>query len=790
MATVISPIAKESETRVDGRVKLCFAVLSCLGGMTLAGDPDSLTFALIAVFFSIFGYVFVDLLAFFSLPSLIAYLAMVAAAIYCVADFVVYDPNTRTRFAFDLYQGGDRHLLAVSELLVLVQSILMLQVKTRRVCEQLCVFCLLELIVAAVFNNAISFGLLLVPIGFVAAYGLALLSGVSANDTGQLLRDPRVLLTPNREGGDSDGAAPSSVPGMSRTILGVVVPAVLLIGATFFYAIPRTTESANMGHRGNALVGFSDTVHLKQFGQMLKSNDIALRVWMTDRSSGKPYRTIGGLYLRGRTLEKYHVQRKNGEMIADWSSIPGGVISNSQLLPNEYFPPRNSDRNFYDSVNVQIDCKSMSSASLFAIAPYYRIDRQKEVVHQVERWTLRRREATSSRHPPIRYSFGTNSIRDGVQSELIARFAPGEIAYASRVAVKNNNGIGVRASEKRVNPERDFRQRYRDELLQFNESRMPTIKLMADAIASSMPEENRGPMALARVYEEFLHTRGGFQYTLNLDASTSSSVDPIEKFVATDRRGHCQYFASALAMMLRSQGIPARLVVGYHTGDINELGHYYVARQSHAHAWVEALIDVKDLDHVVYGQPKANQYWMRLDPTPGGTNSQGDTQGVNSVIDLAETLWKGYVVDVNPSASAATGNGQSTMTPIAQSRYMLTTWLKNIMDQVQAGKLGGGALSAHRDFSWIAALFGVIVTLGLRYPSRQRTDACRIRRVCRCRVEPRPSPARVDIDFDSTFAPSCLDGCVLSTTFRAKQGKAIGRRGFGSRNDPASVTRA
>ncbi|EMI19465.1 transglutaminase domain protein [Rhodopirellula maiorica SM1] len=708
MASVISAITKDSETEVDGRVKLCFAILSCLGGMTLAGDPDSQSFALIAMFFAIFGYVFVDWLAFFSLPSLVAYLAMVAAAIYCVADFVVYDPTARTRFAVDLYQAGDRHLVAVSQLLVLVQAILMLQVKTHRVCEQLCVFCLLELIVAAVFNNAITFGLLLVPIGFVAAYGLALLSGVST----KAARDAEANFEDLHQSELDDGVS-SKGKSMYRTILLLVVPAVLIVGATFFYAIPRTTESAKMGHNGRTLVGFSETVRLQQFGQMLQSNEIALRVWMTERATGKPYRAIGGLYLRGRTLERYHTHDSDGEIIADWSALPGGVISNSQLLPMEFFPKRSSDRNFYDAVDVQVDCKSMYSESLFAIAPYFRTDTKKEVLHQTERWTLRRRAASEWNRPPVQYSFGTHALRDGVQSELIARFAPGEVAWASKIAVIRNNGPVMRPGSKKNNPERDFRREYEKELLRFSEQRMPTIKLMADALASSIPEEERRPMVLARLYEEFLHTRGGFEYTLNLNATKSRRDDPIEKFVAKDRRGHCQYFASALAMMLRSQGIPARLVVGYRTGDLNELGHYYVARQSHAHAWVEALIDAEDLDTVVYGQPKANQYWMRLDPTPGGTNSEGNTQGVHSVIDLAETLWKGYVVDVNSSDNTNSSGGGSAIRPIAQSRTLLATWLRNIIDQVQAGQLGGGALSVHRDFSWIAAVLGVMVTLGV-----------------------------------------------------------------------------
>jgi transglutaminase-like putative cysteine protease/uncharacterized membrane protein len=80
-------------------------------------------------------------------------------------------------------------------------------------------------------------------------------------------------------------------------------------------------------------------------------------------------------------------------------------------------------------------------------------------------------------------------------------------------------------------------------------------------------------------------------------------VDPIEHFVSTSRQGHCELFASAMALMLRSRGVPARVVVGFAGGETSLFGGEIVYRQRHAHAWVEAW--------------DANtRIWLVFDPTP------------------------------------------------------------------------------------------------------------------------------------------------------------------------------
>jgi len=76
---------------------------------------------------------------------------------------------------------------------------------------------------------------------------------------------------------------------------------------------------------------------------------------------------------------------------------------------------------------------------------------------------------------------------------------------------------------------------------------------------------------------------------------------PTDDFLFNTREGFCEYFASAFALMVRSAGIPARVVTGYQGGEINRLGQYLIVRQSSAHAWVEVWLE--------------DTGWTRVDPT-------------------------------------------------------------------------------------------------------------------------------------------------------------------------------
>lgn len=128
---------------------------------------------------------------------------------------------------------------------------------------------------------------------------------------------------------------------------------------------------------------------------------------------------------------------------------------------------------------------------------------------------------------------------------------------------------------------------------------------------------------LARALRAHLATDPAFRYTLELTRERDK-IDPIEDFLWHSKSGHCQRFATALVLMLRSQGIPAVYVRGFkgceHLGE----GRYAV-KQEQAHAWAEALVSVPIPEGERRpGGPTHRYHWLSLDPTPdGGTEDAG-----------------------------------------------------------------------------------------------------------------------------------------------------------------------
>jgi hypothetical protein len=163
-------------------------------------------------------------------------------------------------------------------------------------------------------------------------------------------------------------------------------------------------------------------------------------------------------------------------------------------------------------------------------------------------------------------------------------------------------------------------------------------------------------MGRATLLEQYLRDSGEFVYSLR-GVERDSGVDPVEDFVLTHKQGHCEYFASALALMLRSQGIPSRIVVGFKGGDFNSYDNVYSVRQLHAHTWVEAYLEPEQLPLWPPGHPDSGYTgggWLRLDPTPGVDESGAPRlgrswfAGTRELAEYLQRLWANYVVGLTP----------------------------------------------------------------------------------------------------------------------------------------------
>jgi hypothetical protein len=138
-----------------------------------------------------------------------------------------------------------------------------------------------------------------------------------------------------------------------------------------------------------------------------------------------------------------------------------------------------------------------------------------------------------------------------------------------------------------------------------------------DVLPPLKPGVNAQPLVpmrwepVARGLTDYLAHSGEYTYTLELRRQ-DETLDPALDFLKNVRQGHCDRYASALALMLRSMGIPARVVKGFR-GVENAGDGTYVVRQSHAHSWVEALVPAAPPPD---GEERpVAYYWLTLDPT-------------------------------------------------------------------------------------------------------------------------------------------------------------------------------
>lgn len=706
--------------KIYERLKLCFALLTGLGGLVLVLSTENHTTPIIAIFFAMFGYIFVDWLRLFSLPPIIAYAAMAVTAVYCTADILLPLKSTESGVA----ANTDTTLAAVAELLVFVQAILMLQKKNRRIFEQLGVFCLLDLIVAAVFGNTIGFGILMIPLCVIAAFALSLLAVVSASEGLSSLEGSSGLEGSSATGSRSQSSparvteksitvtshdAAQSLAGAAGRLPAVALlsvgPSVILLAAVFFYFLPRTTNASRDSSRGNALVGFNDQVNLKQIGKMQQNPAIALRTKITDARTGRPYKIVGDVYFRGRVLERYDVLPiRRGVNSAYWKAVPMGRLASGQPLPSEWTPTRTYETNFYDVTDFDVTCSDMRSPSLFAPAPYHRLGFNPKAAHLPDRWTLvRKSKAVLKQYPRIHYKFASHAFKEGLQSDLLARFATGDSALQPKQISRTSDESALTESQI---------EDYESILLDYDIDAIPSAALLSKPFSNKANDPNLTDYSIAKSLERFLSFSPDFSYTLNLNAKSVPGLDPLEQFLSIDKRGHCQYFAAALVMMLRSQGIPARLVVGYKTNEYNDLSQQYVARQLHAHAWVEALIDRDQLDpdRNIFGQPASKQYWLRLDPTPASSASTNPPSRVTQVLDVAQNVWDDYVVDMDQTRQNTSLMGRG-ITPMNSSYDRFVAWLSSTMQKVRNGTLLSENGRNTSIFSVPAAIVGFILTL-------------------------------------------------------------------------------
>ncbi len=158
---------------------------------------------------------------------------------------------------------------------------------------------------------------------------------------------------------------------------------------------------------------------------------------------------------------------------------------------------------------------------------------------------------------------------------------------------------------------------------------LPRLDHRIPTLAQQVTAAARSPYEQAVALENYLRTRYG--YTLQLPSAPVD--DPLANFLFVRREGHCEYFASAMAVMLRSLGIPSRMVNGFRTGEFNDVTGSYIVRARDAHSWVEAYFP--------------GQGWVAFDPTPASLQPvfKSGWARVLLYVDAMREFWREWIIN-------------------------------------------------------------------------------------------------------------------------------------------------
>lgn len=518
--------------------------------------------------------------------------------------------------------SSENRVLALADLLIYLQLVLLFREKTVRNYWLLTLVALLQVAVAAALNLDMVFGLLLVGYLVLAVLmlGLFLLwreqqwSGAALdNDELAVGEPPRrwplaaqasYFLPPEPAG------AGAPLGGLARQMLRVCFWS-LLLAVGFFMVVPRLPHAtwrpaaASVVH----VAGYADEVDLNTAAEIVEDTTVAMQLKLFDAKTGEPYRLAEEPRLRGTSLSRY----ENGR----WQQGPG---------LRQIDPLRPQPRRLDGLIRQQVTIEAIETETLFCI--YSPIAWNEEtgltIFHRPQLGQVFRTKSSQPRRAT--YELLTDGIRDNYIRDVIPQTRP---LYQTRHLVEL--------------PETAE-----------GESRLPGLVELAEELVADIPPQNR--VARARRLESYLRDSGLFEYSLS--SVPDASRDPIEDFVMHRRQGHCELFAGGLALMLRSVGIPARVVIGYRGGTWNNVGHFYHIEQLHAHAWVEAFLEPAHLEvaslqeEVAELGPMPFGGWLQLDATPGSSGEGELAHGYGwyfyyQARDYCQFIWSNYVLGMD-----------------------------------------------------------------------------------------------------------------------------------------------
>ncbi len=455
---------------------------------------------------------------------------------------------------------------------------------------------------------------------------------------------------------DAAGVSLAQVPGPNRRMLIEWTAAILILGTIVFFLIPHlgTGYFRPTGGRRQNLSGFSGRIELGSINSIKKNRELALRVRLMEEAPK-------GIPLRWRGLA--------------FDTYDGRAWSRSRTAMRHFGSP---DGNFQlqpasgqDTLEYEILLEPLGTSVLFTAARPISIETN-DFSHVF-------RDTADGLHRDRRRS----RVRYQVRSELRSIEVLGNrLAGAGRDYPTNISDIylGVPSTD-------------------------PRVRQLSDQMAAGATDS----LDIARRIHQRL--RQDFSYTL--DVNDVGVSDPLSRFLLDGAPGHCEYFATSMAILARMQGIPARVVVGFLEGEYSPQQRLYMVRQSDAHSWVEVYFP--------------GHGWVGFDPTPPAraVSTTSLFARLRRAFEQAEIAWDTWIVglDLNDQASLFGALREATVGAVQRFSDTLFGVLRSAGSMK---RFAWGALALFLAAGLLAALRTLVPTLLARLrlwkPTRVRPD--------------------------------------------------------------------
>ncbi|MBX9737672.1 MAG: DUF3488 and transglutaminase-like domain-containing protein, partial [Phycisphaerales bacterium] len=522
---------------------------------------------------------------------------------------------------------------------------------------------------AVLTSNSLPLGvtvLLYTPLAVLSTVMMQLAAGAEASTRAGATEADRAQATPGALALTTTRAGGWGV-GIVATIATVLS---MTLAVAAFIVTPRGLVRDAMGGWGafgsGNQVGFSESIRLGESGLLQSSPTPVLEVKVTDGSGKELFEPDTTLYLRGAVLDSYDSSR------GVWERTPESVARdvNRRMLIEAGGQGVAGDASAGRVTRVQtVTFRQTVEASTPLFAMYRAVgvstDRRSSVDVSKETGVVVRSGQSGV------LSYRVTSVLDYLEPE--AESEPNAETDALRAvetdatrAIDRKRGESFKGGRVRELAERILREN----------------GVSLDASTREAGETRRGALAL------MAHLRSGFSYSLEMVAAPSGT-DPIEMFLFDTKRGHCEYFASAMAAMCLSVDIPARVVTGYAGGEFNSVAGHYTIRRSDAHAWVELKLNPRR--------------WETFDPTPPSDLPHIQRAGgglfswLRQMYEAAEFTWVENVVTFDQTRQRSPGD-TTTVEWLSSWRRSVTSWISSLREYIPEKGVARAV--------WIAMLIG------------------------------------------------------------------------------------